>query len=157
MMLRPYVDQLAGGIAGLVAPEPDAERIAAAIEPAVRLALLDALSAGADEITREIAPGSVEVRLRAGEPEFVVATAAELSSLPAAPPIVREPDDPATARINLRLPESLKAAVEQAANAERLSVNTWLVRAAEAAVARDTAGERRRGGRIGETYKGWAR
>ena len=35
--------------------------------------LLEALSAAADEITRELAPGSVEVRLRAGDPEFVVA------------------------------------------------------------------------------------
>ena len=41
-------------------------------EAAVRLMLLDALSAAADEITREIAPATVEVRLRGGEPEFVV-------------------------------------------------------------------------------------
>ena len=38
------------------------------------------------------------------------------------------------ARINLRLPEQLKAAAEQAAARERLSVNAWLVRAAAAAV-----------------------
>ena len=37
--------------------------------------LLDALSAAADEITRELAPGSVELRLRAGEPDFVVTPA----------------------------------------------------------------------------------
>ena len=45
-----------------------AERLTAPLEPAVRLILLDALSAAADEITRDLAPGSVEVRLRGGEP-----------------------------------------------------------------------------------------
>ena len=46
-----------------------------------------------------------------------------------------EPDEGATARINLRLPEHLKAGIEQAAGRERMSVNTWLVRTAAAALA----------------------
>ena len=104
-----------------------AERLTAPLESAVRLMLLDALSAAADEITRELAPGSVELRLRSGEPEFVV-SADEPAPEPApAPP---ETDEGATARINLRLPEQLKADVEQAAARERLSVNSWLIRAA---------------------------
>src|SRR4051812_21440913 len=61
-----------------------AERLTAPLESAIRLMLLDALSAAADEITRELAPGCVELRLRAGEPEFVV-TAAPAD----------EPDEPA--------------------------------------------------------------
>jgi hypothetical protein len=52
-----------------------ARRSTAALESAVRLMLLDALSAAADEITLELAPGSVEVRLRAGDPDFVVTPA----------------------------------------------------------------------------------
>ena len=52
-----------------------AERLTAPLESAIRLMLLDALSGAADEITRELAPGSVELRLRAGEPEFVVTPA----------------------------------------------------------------------------------
>src|SRR5512133_3893285 len=36
-----------------------AERLTAPLESAIRLMLLDALSAAADEITRELAPGSV--------------------------------------------------------------------------------------------------
>src|SRR6476659_11277952 len=52
-----------------------AERLTAPLESAVRLTLLDALSHAADEITRELAPGSVELRLRAGEPDFVVSPA----------------------------------------------------------------------------------
>src|SRR5687768_18029364 len=52
-----------------------AERLTAPLESAIRLMLLDALSAAADEITRELAPGSVELRLRAGEPDFAVTPA----------------------------------------------------------------------------------
>src|SRR5688572_9364691 len=89
-----------------------AERLTAPLDSAVRLMLLEALSAAADEITRELAPGSVELRLRSGEPEFVVATAPADEPAPAAalPP---DGDEAATARINLRLPEQLKAGVEQ--------------------------------------------
>jgi len=140
-----------------------ADRLVAPLESAVRLMLLDALSAAADEITRELAPGSVELRLRTGEPDFVVTPApvdepgdsADVA-LPPAPP---EGDESATARINLRLPEQLKAGVEQAASRERVSVNAWLVRVAAVAVARDDPDRRppRRGGRIGEAYSGWVR
>src|ERR1700761_5220795 len=49
-----------------------AERLTAPLDAAVRLTLLDALSVAAAEITRELAPGSVDLRLRGGEPEFVV-------------------------------------------------------------------------------------
>ncbi len=139
-----------------------AERLTAPLESAVRLMLLDALSAAADEITRELAPRSVELRLRAGEAAFVVAPAdepeAHVAEAPApalAPP---EADEGATARINLRLPEHLKTGVEQAASRERLSVNAWLVRVLAAAVARD--GDRRppqRAGRPGQAYTGWVR
>ena len=141
-----------------------AERLTAPLESAVRLMLLDALSAAADEITRELAPGSVELRLRAGEPDFVVTPApADEPGEPAAdaaPPLAPpEGDEGATARINLRLPEQIKAGVEQAAGRERLSVNAWLVRVAAAALARDDPGRRppQRGGRIGEAYTGWVR
>ena len=48
------------------------ERLAPGLEAAMRLVLLEALSAAADEITRELAPGAVEVRLRGSDPDFVV-------------------------------------------------------------------------------------
>jgi len=141
-----------------------AERLTAPLESAIRLMLLEALSAAADEITRELAPGSVELRLRAGEPDFVVTPAsadeplepASESPPPLAPP---EADEGATARINLRLPEQLKAGVEHAAGRERLSVNAWLVRVVAAAVvpADPDRRPRHRGGRVGETYTGWVR
>src|SRR3954447_10259080 len=111
MELSPYVENLRrelaiAGEAGGDEARALAERLTAPLEPAVRLTLLDALSAAADEITRELAPGSVELRLRGGDPEFVVAVpAADDPVEPAAPP--PELDEGATARINLRLPEPL--------------------------------------------------
>jgi hypothetical protein len=137
-----------------------ADRLTAPLESAIRLMLLDALSAAADEITRELAPGSVELRLRAGEPDFVVTPAPTddaVESAPAEPPSpAAGADEGATARINLRLPEQIKAGVEQAAGRERMSVNAWLVRVVAAALARDDR-PRRHGGRVGQSYTGWVR
>ena len=162
MDLTQYVEKLRSELA--IAAEAGgedaralAERLTAPLESAIRLMLLDALSAAADEITRELAPGSVELRLRAGEPDFVVSPVPPGEAVePArdAPPA--EADEGATARINLRLPEQLKAGIEQAAGRERLSVNTWLVRALAAALAHDDRRTPQRGGRIGQSYTGWA-
>ena len=169
MDLTPYAENLrrelavAADAGGQDAREL-AERLVAPLDSAVRLMLLDALSAAADEITRELAPGSVELRLRSGQPDFVVTPApvdepvepASDAAPPFAPP---EGDEAATARINLRLPEQLKAGVEQAASRERLSVNAWLVRVAAVALAREDSDRRppQRGGRIGDAYSGWVR
>ena len=164
MDLTPYVETLRRELA--VAAEAGgedaralAERLTAPLEPAIRLMLLDALSAAADDITLELAPGSVELRLRSGEPGFVVtpAPADEPPERPAAAPPPPEEDDGPVARINLRLPEQLKSSVEQAAARERLSVNAWLVRAAASAVANDDRDRRppARGGRVGQNYTGW--
>jgi len=114
-----------------------AERLVVPFESALRLTLLEALSGAAEEITSDLAPGTVDVRLRGGEPEFVVtlpATSAAADEEPA--PSVSEPDDSPVTRINLRLGEALKARIEDAAAAEKISVNAWLVRAAESAVNR---------------------
>src|SRR3954447_4440917 len=167
MDLTRYVETLRRELAVAAAAGGDearalAARLSATLEPATRLPLLDALSDAADEITRELAPGSVEVRLRSGEPEFVV-TAPALPDEPAEPAdrmpsALADADDAATARITVRLPEPLKARIEQAAARERQSVNAWLVRAAAAAVADPGAGRRRRrSGGPGDSYTGWVR
>ena len=167
MDLNPYVENLRRELA--VAAEAGgeearalAERLTAPLDSAVRLMLLDALSAAADDITRELAPGSVELRLRTGEPDFVVTPApaddpVERAADPPPRPAPPDGDEGAVARINLRLPEQLKTDVEQAAARERLSVNAWLVRAAAAAVANGDRDRRppARGGRIGQAYTGW--
>src|SRR5215470_14324808 len=128
---------------------------------------VEALSAAADEITRDLAPGSVHVRLRGREPSFVVTPAlpdsfAE-SAAPAAaalPPAATDTDEGATARINFRLGESLKSRIEQAADRAGLSVNSWLTRAAAAALQSDQPARwaqrpGTRGARGDERFTGW--
>ncbi len=139
-----------------------AERLAAGLEAAVRLVLLEALSAAADEITRELAPGAVEVRLRGSDPDFVVSlpvyeTGDGAASGSAPPPAVipSGEDEGATSRLNLRLPEALKAKIEEAARREGLSLNTWLVRAAAVAVDDTRAQRSRRSSKGSQRYTGW--
>lgn len=152
MDLTSYVDDLqrhlaAAADAGGEDARALARRLTAPLDAAVRLVLLDALSAAAGEISAELAPGSVDVRLRGGDPEFVVAahTAMAESVMATAPtpapplrpvglPAAPGADDGATARTTLRLPDHLKAQVEAAAARDRVSVNTWLVRAVSAAL-----------------------
>ncbi|MFF1529183.1 histidine kinase [Cellulomonas sp. NPDC058312] len=121
-----------------------AQRLTAPLDAAVRLVLLEALSAAAGEISADLAPGSVDVRLRGAEPEFVVDARSDAGSYAAAPapaapapapaPAPVEADEGATTRTTLRLPDHLKAQVEVAAAREGLSVNSWLVRAVAAAL-----------------------
>ncbi len=120
-----------------------AAQLAAALESAVRLALQDALASAVSEITCELAPGSVELRLRGRDPEFVVTPPATDSPDRADPEllpalIALEADQGAMDRINLRLPARLKTRIEAAATAAGLSVNAWLVRVA--ALAAEGAG-----------------
>ena len=105
------------------------ERLAPGLEAAVRLVLLEALSAAADEITSELAPGAVDVRLRGSDPEFVVtlpsyeATDDAASGSAASPTVIPAGgDEGGTSRLNLRIPEGLKAKIEEA-DATRGSVS----------------------------------
>jgi HicB family len=146
------------------------ERLLAPLDASIRLSLQDALAAAAEEITVELAPGSVELRLRGRDPEFVVTPppndpsveeVREGNDRSAWPDVVRtsEGDDRAVSRINLRLPEHLKSRIERAATDEGLSVNSWLVRSAAAALDR-TDPPRRRELRTpygAQRYMGWAR
>jgi hypothetical protein len=167
MDLTPYVENVRRELAVAAEAGGDdsralAERLTAPLESAIRLTLLDALADAAGEITRELAPGSVDVRLRGREPDFVVTPAGPATSdepepdadgAAAAVPLV---DDGATARVNLRLPESLKARAEEAAGRERLSVNAWLVRAVAAALEPGDRGRKAsQDPNSGRRYTGW--
>lgn len=174
MELEPYVDSIRRQLAVAAEAGGDearalAERLMAPLDAALRLTLQDALAAAAAEITCELAPGSVELRLRGRDPAFVVTPppaepAVDGDEVDPEPPtpvgaVSGDADDGAVARINLRLPDQLKARVEQAASREGLSVNSWLVRAAAAAVDRGDRGPRRdpRPPSTGRRYTGWAR
>lgn len=141
-----------------------AERLFAPLESALRLALQDVLVAAAEEITCELAPGSVELRLRGREPEFVVSLPQpepplEVDEVRVSGLATAERDDGATARINLRLPEQLKARVDEAAAGEGLSTNTWMVRTIDAALERSGSARRqdRRPPTGSQRYTGWSR
>ncbi|MFG2005019.1 toxin-antitoxin system HicB family antitoxin [Spirillospora sp. NPDC048911] len=180
MDLMPYVENLRRELA--VAAEaggPEAralaERLTGALESAARLTLLEALSAAADEITGDLAPGSVEVRLRGGDPAFVVtppqsppvgqaAGAAEAARAAVSPPATTQAvspfDDGGTARMTLRLPEHLKLRVEEAAGRQGLSVNAWLVRAISTAFEPGVGSgpvEQSQPSPSGRSYTGWVR
>jgi hypothetical protein len=150
-----------------------AERLVAPLESAIRLALQDALAAAVEEITCELAPGSVELRLRGREPEFVVTPGpaarpsddlAEDGGDLASPasvalPVTSEGDEGGVARINLRMPDQLKTRIEHAAGRDGLSVNAWVVRVTAAAVERGETVLRSepRAVRRTDRYQGWAR
>jgi HicB-like protein involved in pilus formation len=168
MELTPYLETLRRELATAAAAGGEdarelAERLTAPLESAVRLALLDVLSTAAAEITRDLAPGSVDLRLRGREPSFVVTLPPtdDWSAEPEAglPPVPTDSEESATARINFRLPEHLKARIEEAARHAGLSVNSWLVRAAAAALGPDEGnrGTQRRAPRGGQRYTGWVR
>lgn len=150
--------------AGGEVAKAQAERLFGPLESAIRLAFQDVLVAAAEEITCELAPGSVELRLRGRGPEFVVSIPEsephsedeEVRVSGLAPP---ERDEGSTARINLRLPEHLKSRVDEAAANEGLSTNTWMVRAMSAALERNSSARRqeRRLPTGSERYTGWSR
>ncbi len=138
MDLAPYVEALRVDVTAAAAVAgPDVARgadlIVDALDPALRLVLLDVLSDAADEVTAALDGPTVEVRMRGRSPELVV-TPLHLAADPPAPAPSAGADEEGTARLTLRLPETLKVRAEQAAASEGISVNTWLVRAVSRAL-----------------------
>jgi len=177
MDLRQYIEDIQHQLAVAAEAGGDdarvlAERLVAPLDAALRLALQDMLAAAAEEITCELAPGSVELRLRGRNPEFVVTPPPvdtfgedlsegdpDQAATGAAPRVSVDADEGAMSRINLRMPDQLKARIEQAAGSQGLSVNTWLVRAATAALERTDPDRQRerRAPQSAQHYTGWAR
>ncbi len=121
------------------------ERIAAALDGAIRSRLLEFLGEAAAEVTAQV-PGQVDVRLDG--------TDATLVFVGDAPAVAEAGEDAATARITLRLPEDLKRRAEAAAQRLGISLNTWLVRAAAAAADAPPYQQAQRAS--GKTMRGWA-
>jgi hypothetical protein len=124
MNVAAYVEALQQDLAAVAGIGDDAiaeaaRRITAALESSLRLRLMDALGEAAAELTNQLPDGHVEVRVSAGEPELVYVPE------PGAPPPSSLED--LTARITLRLPETLKGIVDAAAQEAGVSANTWLL------------------------------
>ena len=145
MDLSPYLESVRTGVvnASSLADEQTqhvAERLGTAIESSTRLALIQALSDAAGNISAELAPSSVELRMVGQDPEFVVsvqtAEAEPTLLMPEPGPgdevtdsATTEADDEPVARITLRLPQSVKTRVDEIASSDGISTNAWLIRA----------------------------
>ena len=165
MDITGYVEHLRADLrataeAGDEAMVRSADRLVAALDAGVRMALLEALSDAAAEITTGLDGPVVEVRLKGREPQFVITGAPEPPQ-PPAPAVHDAADDDgdgATARITLRLPDGLKVRAEEAAARSRQSLNTWLVDAVRAAASPTPPPPPPSGrGRAGTQLSGWAR
>lgn len=135
MDLTPYVTNLRSELAVAARAGGEdaralAEHLTAQLDSAVRLTLLEALSAAADEITTDLAPGSVELRLRGQDANFLVTPAPAPETAPVTLAAIEANGDGPMSRINVRLPEALKARIEAAAAKDKISANVWLIRAA---------------------------
>jgi len=146
MDITPYVDSLRSDLVAAAEAGGDdvrqaAERLVLALAPAARLALMEAISQAAAEITAELPDGGVDVRLDGRELDFVVHVSAPAPAAAPAqptPPAPEEEDEGGLARISLRIPESVKARAEEKAARAGDSLNTWIVKVVRAAT-RDSA------------------
>ncbi|MEQ6902823.1 toxin-antitoxin system HicB family antitoxin [Nocardioides sp. YIM 152588] len=133
MDITPYVDSLRRDLlaaaegAGAEAREA-VERLGFALEPAARLALMEAISQAAAEITAAMDDGGVDVRLDGRDLDLVVhAPTPEPAPAPQPVATTEADDEGDVARVSLRIPESVKARAEEAAARAGQSLNTWLV------------------------------
>ena len=124
MQIDGYVQALRDDLARVAAVGDEstaraAELLAVALESALGRRLLEALGEAALELNSQLDDGRVEVRFAGSDPELVYVPD------PGAPPPSGLED--LTARITLRLPETLKTIVDAAAQEAGVSANTWLL------------------------------
>ncbi|GEL23984.1 hypothetical protein PSU4_29380 [Pseudonocardia sulfidoxydans NBRC 16205] len=145
MDVSQYVAQLREDLSSAAAAGDEQTRrtaalLGAAIEPAARLAVMNALSDLAAEVTASLGDRVVEVRLDGRDVRVVVTGdehdhAHDPDPEPAPPP----PPPPGAdagdiSRITLRLVEQIKGQAEQAAAAQGVSLNSWVAQAVQGAL-----------------------
>jgi hypothetical protein len=150
MQLSLSIDGLRNDITALTGLGDEAtaragERIAAALGPVATVRFLELLGQAAVEVSSQLGRGHVELRVAGDEASLVVMAEQEQ------PPAQEAQEDAAdlSARVTLRLPEQLKARIEEAADREGSSTNTWIVRALSRAVAGGPSGDQGPGIQLG--------
>jgi hypothetical protein len=138
MDITPYVESLRSSLVSAADSAGEetrqaAERLGFALESSARLAIMEAISQAAAEITAEMPDGGVDVRLNGRDLDFLVHVAAPTPPAPPAPPAPEEIEEGGMARITLRIPESVKTKAEERAADAGQSLNTWLVNIVRAA------------------------
>ena len=98
-----------------------AEQLMDALRPAIRQTLLDLAENAATEVSSQLKGQRVEIRMRDGDPLLVVT---DLS-----PASAQVSEETLEARITLRLSESLKSVIEEAAEDSGDSINSWVLNA----------------------------
>ena len=138
MDITPYVESLRSSLAAAADSAGDearqaAERLGFALDSSARLAIMEAVSQAAAEITAEMPNGGVDVRLNGRDLDFLVHVAAPTPPTPPPPPSPEDVEEGGMSRITLRIPESVKAKAEERAAEAGQSLNTWLVNVVRAA------------------------
>ncbi|HVV10431.1 toxin-antitoxin system HicB family antitoxin [Amycolatopsis sp.] len=145
MDLTPYITSLREDLAATASAGDEQTRraaavLSAALEPAVRLALMNALADLAAEVTTHLPEHVVEVRLDGRDVRVVVTSAPGAEQAPPPPP--PPPPNPLMsgegsdniARMTLRMVEQIKGQAEQAAAAQGVSLNTFISQAVQGAL-----------------------
>jgi hypothetical protein len=150
MDLSPHLDAIRADLGAVLGSNEELgqamERMARPLEASLQLRLLDVLGDAALELTEQLSNGHAEVRV-SGRDASVVYVGVPEPPQPPLPPSAPD-DEGGTARLTLRMPDSLKNAVEEAADAMAMSVNAWLVQAVQSALGRRQNPPRRSGNRI---------
>ena len=138
MDITPYVESLRSSLVSAADSAGDearqaAERLGFALDSSARLAIMEAVSQAAAEITAEMPNGGVDVRLNGRDLDFLVHVAAPTPPAPPPPPAPEEVEEGGMSRITLRIPESVKTKAEERAAEAGQSLNTWLVSVVRAA------------------------
>lgn len=152
MDLSPYIASLREDLATAASAGDENTRrtaaaLSAALEPAARLAIMNALSDLAAEVTASLEGQVVEVRLSGRDVQVVVTGSAEPEPEPA--PRQEVPLGDATgdiSRITLRMINELKSKAEAAAAAQGVSLNSFIQQAVGGAVH----------GKHKHQHKGWS-
>ena len=116
-----------------------AERIAMVLGRSAPARILEVLSDAATELSAELPEGRVQVLLAGDDVQLSYVEDAQV------PAEEGEGGDP-SARITLRLSESLKSRVEEGASREGVSVNTFIIRALDRGTSAPRGTARGRGG-----------
>lgn len=150
MDVQPYLEAVAQDLARATALADDQTReltgrVATALEPALRLALVQALSDAAGEITSQLDGAVVTVSVEGRDPVLRVQDVPGTAAVPADDPAsaagthpeAAEDEEPGgdPARVTVRLPDQLKRRAEALAAQADQSLNTWIVQAVRRAAA----------------------
>ncbi|TCK25324.1 toxin-antitoxin system HicB family antitoxin [Pseudonocardia endophytica] len=164
MDLTPYVAQLRDDLATAASAGDEQTRrtaalLGSAIEPAARLALMNALSDLAAEVTASLGDRTVDLRLDGRDVQVSVGGAP--TSAQEEPRRSTEqtqqtgpfgPDAGDISRVTLRIVEQIKGQAEQAAQQQGVSLNTWVAQAVQGALS--GAAQQRGQGRPGRPGQG---